>query len=137
MTQLAPNRCQLALNGIRFNVFRVRPEDKTPTEMFEVEGFWAHVSHQFRPGDRLEVLPDDYSYLAEYMVIDAGKLYAKVKQVNYTDFSGKIDVPAGYEVRHRGPKGWCVLRGKDVLAEQLGTAAKAQAWLDEHLNKAA
>lgn len=139
MTQLSPNRCQLALNGIRFNVFRVRPELGTPIEAISDEQYWAHVSHQFSPGDKIEIFPDDKGYWAEFLVIDAGKLYAKVKLVSLADFTIKEsvgDIPEGYEVKHRGPKGWCVLRGTDVLGDKLGDKESAIAWLQDHLKAA-
>lgn len=139
MTQLATRRFELSINGLRHNVFRVRPEPGTPLEAIEDRGYWAHVSANLRPGDIVEIIPDDYSYFASYMVVDAGKLYATVKRKEFVDFASKAeaaDVPDGYEVKHRGPKGWCVIRGQDVLAEKQGDKESALKWLENHLKAA-
>ncbi len=85
------------------------------------------------------MIPDDYSFFAKLLVIDAGKLYAKVRRLSFVDFTAKAvtALPEGYEVKHRGPRGWSVVRGKDVMVENLSDKDTAVAWLDEHLAKAA
>lgn len=140
MTQLATNRFDLSINGIRHNVFRCRPELKTPIAALLEQGFWAHVSAKLRMGDIIEVLPEDCSYFAKLLVRDAGKLYAKVAVIEHVELN-KADEDiqvAGYEIKWRGPTHkFGVIRGKDVLKDGFVDKAEAKAWIDETLLKAA
>ena len=138
MTQLSAHRCELAINGMRYNIFRVNPELHTPIEEMLEPGYWAQV-RDLRRGDVIEVLPEDYAYIAELLVIDAGHLYAKVAIKSVTRFDvAATDTPKGYEVKWRGPHAkYGVLRGKDVLKDGFVTKAEADEWIAEILKKAA
>lgn len=141
MTQLATNRFELSINGIRHNVFRVKPEIGTPPVALLDPHFWAHVSSKMSVGDIIEVIAEDGSYFAELLVRDVGNLFAKVAFKNpVMEFSKPEDVelPAGYEVKWRGPKlRYGVLHGTDVLKDGFVDKSEARTWLDDLLKKAA
>jgi hypothetical protein len=133
MTQLAPNR--IHLSSFKRNEFRIEPEKGTPIDEVLKERYWAHVSVKLKRGDRIEVHAEDDSYFAELLVLDAGKLYAKVKLLSFTELYGKLEaaqVKAGdYWIDWRGPKDrWCGLCRNDVLATNM-TQDAAVSWLNE------
>lgn len=141
MTQLATDRFHLSVNGIRHNIFRVNPEIGTPPTALLDQHYWAHVSAKLRMGDVIEVLAEDGSYYAELLVRDAGNLYAKVAFRNPVTEFGKTEeqeVPAGYEIKWRGPHAkFGVIHGKDVLKDGFVDKGEAGAWLKDLLKKAA
>lgn len=141
MTQLATNRFELSINGIRHNIFRVTPEIGTPPSALLDPHYWAHVSARLSVGNIIEVLAEDGSYFAELLVRDVGNLYAKVAfKSPVTIFSNDeaLEAPAGYEVKWRGPKArFGVLHGKDVLKDGFVDKTEAHAWLDDLVRKAA
>jgi hypothetical protein len=133
MTQLAPNRLQMS--EFKRTEFRIEPEAKTPIETVLQERYWAHVSVKLKRGDRIEVHAEDDAYFAELLVLDAGKLYAKVKLLSFSELYGTLEESqrrAGdYWIDWRGPKDrWCGLCLKDVLATSM-TQDAAVAWLGE------
>lgn len=142
MTQLATNRFELSINGIRHNIFRVTPEIGTPPAALLDPHYWAHVSAKLSVGNIIEVMAEDGSYFAELLVRDVGNLYAKVAfKSPVTVFSKDEDVqpaPAGYDVRWRGPKcKFGVYHGADMLKDGFVDKSEARAWLDDLLKKAA
>lgn len=143
MTQLATNRFELSINGIRHNVFRVKPEIGTAPEALLDPHYWAHVSARLSVGDVIEVLAEDGSYFAELLVRDAGTLFAKVAFKSPVTVFAKPEeddraLPAGYEIKWRGPKvRFGVVHDKDVLKDGFVDRVEARAWLDDLLKKAA
>lgn len=140
MTQLAGNRFELSINGIRHNIFRVTPELGTPSAALLDQHYWAHVSAKLRVGDVIEVLAEDGAYFAELLVRDVGNLYAKVALKNVIEFAKAeaLPTPVGYEVKWRGPKlKFGVLHGTDVLKDGFIDKTEAHIWLDELVKKAA
>jgi hypothetical protein len=134
MTQLTPRRFKPS-NSVR-NQWHVEPEFGTPPEALLDPAYWAHVSAQLRRGDIICALSEDNTYFSELLVIDAGKLFAKVIQLRCVQITAaqmlNVTVPEGYEIKFRGPKKWSVLRNKDVLKEDM-EKPQAEAWLREHL----
>jgi hypothetical protein len=78
----------------------------------------------------------DSSYFIELLVLDVGKLFAKVCQLRCVEITPaqmlNVEVPEGFEIKFRGPRKWSVLRGKDVLMEGMEKGA-AEQWLTDHL----
>jgi hypothetical protein len=139
MTQLAPNRLNLA--EFSRNHFVIFPEANTPFSKVLEDKYWAHTSAMLKRGDRVEVRPDDDAYFAEVLVLDAGKLYAKVQEINYREFYGNLKdakTEAGeFHIEWRGPaKRWCGFCGTDELAERM-TKDAAVSWLEQRRKKAA
>lgn len=141
MTQLATNRFKPS--EVVRNQWHVRPEHGTPPEALLDPYYWAHVSAQMTRGDIVIAFPDDNSFWMELLVIDAGKepdgrkkAYAKLCQLRCVTISASqmlnIEVPEGFEIKFRGPRKWSVLKGKDVLKEDMEKSA-AEQWLTDHI----
>lgn len=139
VTQLAPRRLKLGINGHGYNVWRITPEDDTPVEAMSDRHYWAHVANKFRPGDILQVVPEHFEYFAEFMVKEVAPLYAIVSHIHTRDLQRKSDdAPKGYEVRWRGPSAkYGVVKGKDVIKDGFAEKADAVEWLNETFFKAA
>lgn len=137
MTQLTPRNFKAA--EVVRNHWVADPEFGTPPEALLDKAYWAHVSAQLRRGDIITALAEDNSYWSELLVLDAGKLFAKVVQLRCVQITSaqmlNVEVPEGFEIKFRGPKKWSVLRGKDVLVEDKDKAG-AEQWLKEHLKVA-
>lgn len=137
MTQLSPRNFKQS-ESVR-NQWQVTPEHGTPPEALMDNAYWAHVSAYLRRGDIIVALPDDNSYYLELLVMDAGKLFAKVFELRCVKISSSqmlnIKVPDGYEIKFRGPRKWSVLRGKDVLKDDMDKQV-AERWLEDHLKVA-
>lgn len=140
MTQLATNRIQ-PVEFMR-TIWYVTPENGTPLEAVLDPKYWAHVSWQFKPRDRIEVDADDGSYFAELMVIDAGRLFAKVEllrkhEFTSTEVEGEMSL---YEVKWAGRHAkWRVLRKADrvVLKDGFEDRQAADLWAASHSRAAA
>lgn len=134
MTQLTP-RSFKAAEVVR-NHWVAEPEFGTPPEALLDKAYWAHVSAQLRRGDIITALAEDNSYWSELLVLEAGKLFAKVVQLRCVQITSaqmlNVNVPDGYEIKFRGPKKWSVLRGADVLKDGMDKAS-AEQWLTDHV----
>lgn len=134
MTQLAP-RNFLSSEVVR-NQWHAKPEFGTPPEALLDPAYWAHVSSKLRRSDIIYALSEDNTYFSELLVLDVGKLFAKVCQLRCVEIKPaqmlNVEIPEGYEIKFRGPRKWSVLRGKDVLKEDMEKQA-AETWLTDHL----
>lgn len=137
MTQLAPKNFEPS-ETVR-NEWHAKPEFGTPPEALLDSAYWAHVSSKMRRGDIVYALAEDNSYFSELLVLDVGKLFAKVCQLRCVKITQaqmlNVEVPEGYEIKFRGPRKWSVLRGKDVLTEDK-EKAEAERWLEDHIKAA-
>lgn len=113
--------------------------------------FWAHVASKLRPRDLIEVWAPGNAWFCVVVVLDADRTYAKVQHVvgpfDLTVAVTEAQVNQAYgtalfEVIHRGPRKWSVVRRSDrqVVHENEETKAGAEKWLEENagiLKKAA
>lgn len=126
------------------NVWRVFVANGTTPADIRDASFWSHVAKQLRPGDRLEVEPDNGEYLAFLRVLDAGPQYAKV-QLLKADEAGiyRLDtvvpdasaVLPGHSIEWSGGNTkWRVLRDSDkkVLKDGFSSRSDATSWLIGH-----
>lgn len=119
--------------------------------------YWCHVGDKLNRGnaggrafDRIEVLAHDMSFYAELIVLDRGKLWAKVAVLqNVRLDKEKAEAKAvreektaageeGYTIKYHGSnKLWIVQRNSDklIIFEGIGNKEDAQKKLDEHLAK--
>lgn len=113
MTQLATSRFLSAEFGR--NIWVVNSEAGTPLKALLDPGFWAHVSVQLAPRDRIEVTCEDNSYFAELLVVDAGKLFAKVVVIREVKLSAQEKTELkDHVVTWGGPNAkWRVIRTAD------------------------
>lgn len=136
MTQLATNRIKQA-EYVR-NIWHVTPEQDVPFDTLLDPKYWAHVSAQFKPCDRIEVNAEDGSYFAELIILDAGRLFAKVQVLRKVELKAVVvsgAISDEYEVKWAGPSAkWRVLRKADnaPLKEGFTDRAGAEGWLVEH-----
>ena len=118
------------------------PAAGTPLESVLDPKYWVHVSSMFKPRDRIEVDAEDGSYFAELMVIDAGRLFAKVELMRKHEFSapevaGSAESP--YEVKWAGRAKWRVVRKIDraPLRDGFDDRQSAELWAASHARAAA
>lgn len=104
--------------------------------------YYAHVAHEMKARDRVEIWADDMSWFAQLVVLEVGKGWAKVYPLSLHEFGvanglkGKVYERDGYRVLHRGEfSQWSVVRISDgeVVREGEGTQGGAIDWLDNHL----
>lgn len=126
-------------------VHDIVPEAGTPFEDILKPEYWAHVAQSLRPWARIEVRAEDGSYFAELLVVNCGRLWAKVavlRKVDLGDMASEA-VPANpdpsFSVMWRGPHAkHAVMRlgkagGKEVLREGFETKDEAATWMADHI----
>lgn len=96
--------------------------------------FWGHVGQMLRPWDRIEVRPEDLSYVAEVIVIESGPLFAKVALVFKTTLEAKTEDVNTLTIEFVGGK-HRVRRGPDVMKGDFATKKDAQRWIDDYVAK--
>lgn len=113
-------------------VWRLTPEPGTSPEDVLVPAYYAHVAKQLKPGARIEVAPADGSWFMELYVRSSDANAAKVALLELYTFDEVAQVEtAVFEVKHRGPKGWSVVRTSDkaVVFENGKTKDEATKWI--------
>lgn len=147
LIQLAPNKLELFEQvSLRYDAEiaqGVKPEDLLKPE------FWAHHAVRLRPMHEIRARAIDGTWVAYYIVLDCSRTWARVQLLSLHHL-GTGDVAAtkaselevatfigAHEVKHRGPRGWSVVRKADseVLQENVGLKDDAIAWLEEHARK--
>lgn len=116
------------------------PADHPYDQVFD-ESYYANIAERLRPGEIIHVRAEDGSWYARLMVRSAGRLWAKVSEIEHVDFRevvaiGASDEFAGYEVKFSGfSDKWRVVRLKDKKALKAGcqTEDEARTWLRDHL----
>jgi len=139
------------LTGSRFqeasqarNAWFITVASKTNPDDLLVPAYWAHVGTRLRVRDRIEVWAEDGSWFCELVVVDCARTWAKAKFIIdpvrldkgvTADQAGAGAAIALYDIRHRGPKGWSVVRKSDkaVLHEDEMTRDGAEKWLAENI----
>jgi hypothetical protein len=106
--------------------------------------FWAHHSVRLKPMDEIRARAVDGTWMAELVVLDCSRTWAKVKmlrierlttsdvaltQASQAERQAFIDA---HEVKLRGPHKWSVIRKQDrvVVQEDLATQDAAKTWLE-------
>lgn len=133
-----PSRVLLA-EQVR-NVWGVTVPNETTKEDLLNSGFWAHVSRQFNPRDKVEVETEDGAYEAVLRVLDSGPNYARMAilsetQLEVVEPSSALPSTAGYTVGWSGRHTkWRVVRENDkrVMRDGFVTKSDANAWLAGH-----
>lgn len=102
--------------------------------------YWAHVAHEMKAWDRIEVRPDDASYFAELIVLDVGRAAARVKPLRHVVLdsadTGKLD-DGEFEIKWRGPNakfGVIRVRDKALVSPEGGLSSREEAerWLADY-----
>lgn len=135
LIHLAPSRMtQAEFSRV---IYSVTCESGTTIDQLLESSYWAHVGAKFKPGDRIEVMPDDREFFAELLVMAAGRLYADMTLLRAVDLDKPKAVEGGipYEVEHAGDHAkWRVRQGKLVLKEGFQSKAQAAKWAKNHAN---
>ena len=113
------------------------PEGSTVEHIKQPE-FWAYMAHLLHPFDQIEVRADDGSWMAELVVVNCDRTWAKVfvKHV-YELTTTEEDFPLSvkHKIVWRGPQHkFSVERISDQQRVKSGFSTKdeAGAWLREH-----
>ena len=103
--------------------------------------FWSHVAKYFRPYDRVNLIAEDGSYVAELMVTTAGGSYAKVAELwRWLRPDDAAPQEAGHAqiafVKWRGPVAkWSIIRKSDseCLRDRFAEKSAADQWLNDYV----
>ena len=118
----------------------VKPEDLT------APAFWAHQAQKLRPLDEIRAHAEDGTWVADLLVLDCSRTWAKVKvlavhHLGTADVSlsqsSEAEVKAfieAHQVSFRQQHKWSVVRKADraVVKEGLEQKDDATTWLDKH-----
>lgn len=95
--------------------------------------YWSHVAKNLRAGAQIEVTAVDGSWFARLYVRSADGNSAKVFVLDSWIFDQVAEATptAEFTVKHRGPKGWSVLRASDnaIVFEGGATRSDADQWV--------
>jgi len=106
--------------------------------------YWAHHAVKLRPMDEIRARAADGTWVAELIVLDCSRTWAKVKMLRMDRLTtGDVALTEAsiaernafieaHDVVLRGPHKWCVVRRQDkvVVQEDLATKDAAKAWLE-------
>lgn len=97
--------------------------------------FWAHVGGKLRPFDRITLMAEDRTWMAELVVLSAGKGFARMHLLQRFDLVESADeLEAGeadalpLTVKWNGPaEKWVVIRKADQQKLKVGMDSKTDA----------
>ena len=118
-------------------LYCVTVEMGTTVEQIMHEDYWANVGIGLRPGDILEVMPDNMAWELGLRVVGAGNLWAHVVKRYYHKLDTgmkRVKIPSLYSVEFGCTHyKWRVLReGQGELMSGFETEGKARRWAAEH-----
>lgn len=139
MQKILESRCKPAEQ--KRTQWQARADEGATPEGLLDPAAWANVARHMHRFDRIEVVANDESWWAEYLVWDCDRLWAKVELVQVRRRAGAddVEVPGEYELKQRGVRKWGVIRKADneVLQDGFQTKAEAQSHLDALLARVA
>lgn len=137
-----PGRAKHQITSDRFKLAEVERQDWVCTAHFGTRideitdpAYWAHIASKLRPYDHIEVRVDDSSWIAEVLVLEAGRNWARVMITNkWTLDSADVSqtVTESYKVVWKGPMlKWSVVRLIDsaMLSKEHTNKSQAEDWL--------
>lgn len=112
-------------------VWSAHPEPGITLDEVSKPEYWMHVAKTIRVGDRLEVTASDGSWFAELYVRASNGASIAVHVMRHIEFPLANIILEDVEVKHRGDKGWSVIRKADkkVLFEKGQVREDAERWL--------
>lgn len=140
---LAPDRIGIA--DERRNIHYATVEIGTTIADLKDPAYWSLVSAKFRPYDRIEVIADDGTLWAEFLILACERTYARVyllreHRLDTRDVSLTRDVPIvpqmreSYDIRYLASTKHTVIRLSDqkAISENHPTRDAAEAWVREY-----
>lgn len=116
-------------------VWQVKPENAATVEDLLKPDYWAHVANRFRAGHRIEAIPDDRHYFAEFIVLGASTNWAKLvllRKIVLIKDNEKSTIE-GYTIGWTKQEKWRVTQGSEILTKNHDDKKAATAWLTEHM----
>jgi len=116
-------------------VWQVKPEIAATVDDLLDQNYWAHVAHRMRAGHRIEAIPADRHYFAEFFVLAASTNWAKVillRKVDLIKDNQSIE-KEGYIVKFAGQHRWRVEKDGSILSKDHDDQKSAAAWLANHI----
>lgn len=99
---------------------------------------WMHVAGKLRKFDRIEVICEDGTWFAEFIVLASSKTWARVTELRHVDLTAEVAqaavVPDELFVKWGSPQTkFRVIRRNDkaVLKDGFDTKADADAWIEK------
>ena len=140
ITPIDDQRFKLAEHG-REHWLATAHENTRPSDLLRTD-YWAHVSNKLRPRARIEMWANDGSWMAEYVVLEASRNWARVAMLQAHILTGadisqtQADGLSPYEIAHRGPHHqWSVIRkiDREVMHDGEPTMQGCVDWLQERM----
>lgn len=104
------------------------PADQDYKLLFESD-YWAHCAERVRPGDLIEVVPEDMKYRALLFVVAAGRAYVKVEEISKKEFDAnhvRSTKSNPFSVKFNGPKDrYTIFRNTEKIQAGFGTEEEA------------
>jgi len=102
--------------------------------------FWGHVASKLTVGDKIEIVPEDFSWYAEVIVRACSRVHAAVGAITFKEFhSKKENKPASadpdFSIDWKGPqRKYAVIRlaDKEVIKDGFASREDGAAWLEEN-----
>ena len=140
MEAISPTRMKAA-EYVRNDHVVIAHATNTPEDLVRPE-YYAHVADKLKARDRITVWADNANWMAELVVLEVGRGWARAHPISLTEFGNTASIKGltierdGYRVAHRGEHSqWSIIRLSDseVVSENHGTQGGAVDWLDNHL----
>jgi hypothetical protein len=117
-------------------VWQVKPAIELEIEDLLKPDYWAHVAIKMKPGDRIEAIPEDKHYFAEFFVMACASNWAKVKLLRIVTLIEENDATEidGYTIKWAGPHDkFRVLAGNEVISKGHADKESAMQALNDHI----
>lgn len=121
--------------------YRAEPEAGTAFETVLKPEYWSHVASKLRPGDKIEIMPEDMAWYAELLVVDCTALSARVAILLPPldlDVSSEPTIAVdSHEVKWKGPQmKFVVIRKSDGAIVSRGhSKAEAEQWIEARVGR--
>lgn len=136
-------RSQLKLAESARTLRYIEPAAESTLEDVLKKEAWAHIAHELKEWDRIEVLPVDRAYYAELFVSRITRDGAQFLVAKYVELSPPVPLAAettAFDVAWAGRyHAWRVVRKSDgvVMRHGFQTQAEAARWLNENVREIA
>jgi len=116
-------------------IWQVKPEIKAKVKDLLEPEYWAHVAKIMKAGDRIEAIPEDRHYYAEFFVLAASSNWAKLVLLREITLikDNETSVTEGFSIGFAGNHKWRVTRGKEVLSKGHEDKEAATSWLNKNM----